>query len=68
MWLRDEGGLIGTDGSAHEQIVDLLPQADDIHIDGAHHFMQQDKPVEIACYIKEFIEGIDGGGSTTCNF
>ena len=46
-----EGGL-----TAHEGIVNLLPQAEVAEIKDAHHFMQEDKPYEIADEIRAFLE------------
>ena len=46
----------GMGRAAHEYMESLLPQASTVRIPGANHFMQEDKPAEIAAHIWEFLE------------
>ena len=48
--------FIRGDDDNHDYIRFLLPQADVVPIQGAHHFMQEDKPYEISWAINSFLQ------------
>ncbi|MBU0993101.1 MAG: alpha/beta fold hydrolase [Proteobacteria bacterium] len=50
------GAITGIGIDAHKAMESIFPQAETMRIKGASHFMQEDKPDEIADRIIEFIE------------